>query len=337
MICVIDCGTTNTRLSIVNDEGGIAARAEKKIGVRDSAVSGNNKLLKEGLKELFESVLFKNGIKHEQIDVIVASGMITSELGLFELPHLTAPVGLHELSMGMRQFKDSERLLDIDIPIVLIPGVKNAGIDRSSIKNLGHVDFMRGEEVQCMALADRMKDILPINIVALSSHTKIIHITSEGKIAASTTTLSGQIYEALLSKTFIGKSVAGNDTNPVLPDRKNEIIEAAFETVRQTGLLRSFLLTRIMEILLDTTHSERNLFVNSIIAYDDMIAIDEFVKRGYFTDTYVFFGQENRCNLYERFFKEKYDGTIRIIKYYDKQILSDLTVEGILLVYNYKN
>ena len=43
MYSVIDTGTTNTRIYIVKDTGEIVAKAYRKVGVRDTAISGSKK------------------------------------------------------------------------------------------------------------------------------------------------------------------------------------------------------------------------------------------------------------------------------------------------------
>ena len=46
-IVTIDCGTTNSRLYLVNENGLIVSKICRKIGIGDVAISGNNKILKE--------------------------------------------------------------------------------------------------------------------------------------------------------------------------------------------------------------------------------------------------------------------------------------------------
>ena len=66
---------------------------------------------------------------------------------------------------------------------------------------------MRGEEVQCIGIMKSMKLAYPCNFVALSSHTKVMYINEKQEIAASSTTISGQLFEAICNSTNIGKSL----------------------------------------------------------------------------------------------------------------------------------
>ena len=56
-LATIDCGTTNTRIFIVKDEGSVVGRASRKVGVRDTAISGSNAVLKDGIRKTFDEAL----------------------------------------------------------------------------------------------------------------------------------------------------------------------------------------------------------------------------------------------------------------------------------------
>ena len=96
-LATIDCGTTNSRVYIVNEEAEVIAKAAQEVGVRDTAIHGSNQRLKEGLKETFLAALAEAGLEREDVAFVLSSGMITSEIGLLEIPHLWAPtpIALH--------------------------------------------------------------------------------------------------------------------------------------------------------------------------------------------------------------------------------------------------
>ena len=95
---VIDCGTTNTRVYIVDREGKIIASGERRVGVRNTSMTGSKDTLRNGLCEAIEEAAANAKIALKDISFAIASGMITSEIGLIELPHLIAPVGLEDLA-----------------------------------------------------------------------------------------------------------------------------------------------------------------------------------------------------------------------------------------------
>src|SRR6185436_6678909 len=91
LICV-DAGTTNTRVWLTAGNR-VIARARAAVGVRDTARDGSSKRLREALSELIHQVWRDQDGEPE---CVIAAGMITSPLGLAEVPHVPTPAGLTE-------------------------------------------------------------------------------------------------------------------------------------------------------------------------------------------------------------------------------------------------
>src|SRR5438128_3280658 len=87
----VDGGTTNTRarLFLGARPASFAARA---VGVRDVAIGGRREPLERAVAECVAEVLAGSEAAGS-LELIVASGMLTSSLGLSEVPHVLAPVG----------------------------------------------------------------------------------------------------------------------------------------------------------------------------------------------------------------------------------------------------
>src|SRR6218665_4020438 len=101
-ILTIDAGTTNTRSTLWRN-GIPSCQAERPVGVRDTAVTGDKSALQNGVREIIPEFLRRARIGIAALGLLFASGMITSNGGLFELAHLPAPAGLKELAAGMQQ------------------------------------------------------------------------------------------------------------------------------------------------------------------------------------------------------------------------------------------
>lgn len=327
MFAVIDCGTTNTRIYLLSDEGNIVAQGSKKIGVRDTSITGSRIALKSGLEELYRSIITDNGIDSNQVKFAIASGMITSEIGLIEIPHLVAPAGLEELSSNIKVVTDPE-IINLGIPVYFIRGIRNNYGENVTIHKLREVDFLRGEEVQCIGIMSELHPSLPVNIVVLSSHTKIIHIDESGKIHACMTTMSGQIFEALKSATNVGKSIIDCEGEDAGGYSFDEIVDMACECVENAGFVRTLLMPRFMQVLLKTDSKERSLFVDAAITMDDMKALKEFERQGYATKKYILFGHEIRQKLYMHLMKKYFDNDIDVQCISDPQKMSELTILG---------
>jgi len=331
MYAIIDSGTTNTRIFISDDSNKIVVSGSKKIGVRDTSITGTRDKLKNSVSSLFYDILEKNEIDEKQVKFAIAFGMITSEIGLIEIPHIIAPVGVKELSDGIVEVHSND-VLPISRPVYFIPGIRNNNSKDDWIHNLRFIDFMRGEEVQLIGVIDLKKVTQPCNIVSLSSHTKISHIDSNQRVINSMTTLSGQLYEAITTSTNIGKSVQILENERENKYKQQEVIEAARMCVEKAGLGRALLMPRLMETLLDTNAQERIWFLNAAIAADDMKTFDEMISMGCGAKHYVLYGHKSRCYLYEKMIHQKYGENIVVESIYEKEEVESLSIRGILLI-----
>ncbi len=327
MFAVIDCGTTNTRIYIVDRDRTIAACGSRKVGVRDTSITGSRDALRRGITELFFEILNGNGIRDEEVEFAVASGMITSEIGLIEIPHLVAPAGLPDLSEGILEVND-ETVLPIHRPVYFIRGIRNRYPENARAQDLRDIDFMRGEEVQCIGIMEEKKIKEPCSIVALSSHTKVMYIDEKQRVAASNTTISGQFYEALLNSTNIGKSLIETEGEEAGGYSFEELVDTAVDCVEHAGLGRTLLMPRFLQVLLKTDSRERDIFTNAAIAADDLKAFEEMRNKGYDGNHYILYGHESRCRMYEYLLKKRFGEELIIEFIYDKEEIGKLTVRG---------
>lgn len=333
MFAIVDCGTTNTRVYVLDKENKIVARGARKVGVRNTSMTGSKEALRTGVCEAVVEAAENAGIAPEELEFAIASGMITSEIGLIEIPHLVAPIGLEELAENVKLVPGGQ-VLPLDIPILFIRGIRNNYGDNAMLRDIRQVDFMRGEETQVMGILEEFAVTEPVNIIVLSSHTKIIHANAAGRVVASLTTISGQLYEAILKETMIGKSLTENNTEQSGGYSFEEVVAIASEVVTEVGLDRCMMIPRFMQVLLTTDYKERNLFLDTGIAVDDMKIISEFERQGHVAKTFILFGHESRCRLYKYLLEKKYGGGVKVICVSDKEKLSELTVRGAVAIAN---
>jgi len=328
-LATVDCGTTHSRVYIIDEHARIIGKARRKVGVRDTAISGNNETLKSGLKDTFYEALENTHLQLENIRFAISSGMITSEIGVLEIPHLTAPVKLDALAHNMKKVRDTA-IFPVDIPVYFIPGIKNRCESQTiSIQDVGRLDFMRGEETQVAGLLSSHDIRLPTTVVVLSSHTKFIPIDKNKNILGSITTLSGQIYEAILKETSIGKSVQKNDIVEKKSYFDPKIIDAAYYWVMKSGFSRSLLMPRFLDVLLDTKWYERRLFVEAVIAAEDTRVISQFDELDFPVETsFVLIGDKERCAIYEHLLRNKQDLKQDIFAITDPEAIDRLSIDG---------
>lgn len=331
MLAIIDCGTTNTRVYIVDQAGSVIAQSARRVGVRNTSMTGSKDTLRDGVVEAIQEALQLAGLEERDIEFAIASGMITSEIGLLEIPHLVAPVGLEDLAANVRLAAAGE-ILPLQIPILFIRGVRNNYGSSATLADIRKVDFMRGEETQMIGIIDDLQITEPTNVIVLSSHTKIIHLGADHRIHASLTTISGQLYEAVLKETMIGQSLYEKSGEQSGGYSFEEIVAIASQVTEETGLDRCLMIPRFMQVLLTTDYKERNLFIDASIAVDDMKCISDFERQGYFARTFILFGHPNRCALYTHLLNRKYGDDIHIVSLSDKEKLSQLTIRGAVTI-----
>lgn len=331
----IDCGTTNSRVYVVDESGKVYAKATKKVGVRNTSMTGSRDCLRDGLRETVDKAIAlaqeQAGIAPDEIKAILSSGMITSEIGLMELPHLMAPCDVDRLAANIE--KVDVKLTEYDIPVYFVRGIKNtmpAEIP-DPFAWVGNADFMRGEETQIAGLLAQGFEG-PATVTVLSSHTKFIPVDAKGSILGSLTTTSGQVREAILKETFVGKSVEKRDSLDEKPEGyfDENVVMQATRWIQQAGIVRCMMLPRFLDVLLETKWYERELFFDALIAAEDMLSIgmlndfDEACKKNF-----VFVGLPSRCKLYEFIVKTIMpEATVSSICETEK--VDSLSIDGIL-------
>lgn len=132
----VDGGTTTTRVTLVRDYK-ILDTIKINVGARANMEDGN--LLKGALKNAIAEILQKNELAESDITRILASGMITSEFGLCNLPHIFTPAGILEMHKNMHEQIFSEIS---SVPFVFVRGVK------TKAECFENADMMRGEETE---------------------------------------------------------------------------------------------------------------------------------------------------------------------------------------------
>lgn len=320
-ICVIDCGTSTTRVILAEGQT-LLAKQTAAVGVRNTAISGTNSELKAAITRCWERALVAAGLKANDIDMVIALGMITSNLGLIDLPHLVAPVGEDDLraNMVVDSFPDV-----IPLPIHFVRGVKNAvnPVEENCYTDL---DFMRGEETQVVGLLHLLEIKPPFCVVNLSSHTKFIGLDSFGRILGSVTTLSGQLFAALRESTLIADSLP--KAGDIRPDEVNlEMARRGFQTVLEFGLLRAIFVPRLYDILLPTSPMDRLSFLEGALIAGDIQCLPLARRLGLPLERLVLVGDSLRVALFQDLLRST-GGFKREVLTVDAQTMDRATLVG---------
>lgn len=242
----IDGGTTNTRLRLVKDYL-VVAEFRLSLGARDCIVGNEN--YKNTIKERIKELLIAGNMEEKDIRAIIISGMLTSELGLCNLPHIAAPAGIKELHSSMK-------LMDVgisSIPCYFIPGVKIQS------ENMYEIDMMRGEECEFIGISDQLA---PSSVCIMpGSHSKHVFSDERKRISSFRSFLSGEMIYALSQSTILSKSVDLSITN-----LDEGALLSGYDCVRKLGINRALFQTRIIDKILGySTEKLYSFFLGAIL------------------------------------------------------------------------
>ena len=152
--------------------------------------------------------------------------MITSDMGLLEIPHVSAPASAQDLKNAMREQAFPEIA---PFPITFIPGVRNfaAPVD---LENFSMMDMMRGEETEAIGLYDLLGLKEKAMLVLPGSHNKFVAMSEEGKILGCMTSISGELLDAMTHHTILADAVGSAFVTP-----ETYVSEMAHGLARKAG------------------------------------------------------------------------------------------------------
>ncbi len=263
IVLTLDTGTSNTRVRAWRDDR-VVGRAEAAVGVRDTARTGSHASLRVGVRDAIRAALAVVDASERDRVLILASGMITSGLGLLEVPHLTMPADANQLAAGMRRAHFADI---VDVPIWFIPGVRHdaapVGADTAS-----QMDMMRGEETEVFGLLSRLQYSEPLVVLLPGSHAKFVEVSNDATITRCLTTLSGELLDLL-----IGQSVLAAGLKHGWPDALDvPALTAGAALSQRDGVSRAAFSTRVLELFSPLAEASRFSFLLGAVLVQDLLA-----------------------------------------------------------------
>ena len=252
-ILYYDSGTSNTRAYLLNRDFQVKYTVKKAVGSKDSAIAGSNRVLIEGMKELYDDVLSANALEEGDIDAIYASGMITSPYGLKEVPHLVLPLTVKELADSLVPFFE-DTLFHREI--VLVPGLKTVSGDFTYVNN------MRGEEIEIVGALDELQAANAPHDLAMilpGSHTHVTYLQGE-QITGIISNFTGELFHAIQKDTILSP-VLQWDGAP--PDR--DMVLKGYENLERFGFNRALYICHAMRTFGEGTPAQRFSYGEGVI------------------------------------------------------------------------
>lgn len=278
---IIDCGTTNLRVTLLDENKKPVDTIKGEGGVRHTAIDGHNGRLRTMLHDCMEQVLARNGYTMADVECCVASGMITSNMGLLEIPHVVAPAGAAELRAAMQEkvFEDIA-----PFPIAFIPGVRNfAG--QVDLENFSEMDMMRGEEVEAVGLYKLLAPKGAAMFVLPGSHNKFVAMDAQGRIMGCMTSISGELLDAVTHHTILADAVGHSF---VAADAYNaEMAKAGARESAVSGLGRAAFAGRILNTLGGKARSDIQSYLLGATLALDVQAMQAYIGDQENVEAYV--------------------------------------------------
>ena len=302
----IDGGTTNTRIYLV-ENGDVTDTVRINIGFnrptsREEAVPK----IREAIKDL----LLKHSLSERDIERIIASGMLTSEFGLYKLDHTIAPAGISELHKNSREVMLEEIST---IPFYFVCGVKTVG------ESLVDLNMMRGEETELMGI--RREDDGECIYILPGSHSKLARLDGNGKIIDFKSTLTGEMIAAMTKSTILSTCVdlTANLYEPALIE--------GYDYAKEYGVNETLLKTRTLQGLLKKDKDYLYSFFMGAILCDEIKAIVKMPE-----NKVIISGRAEIKAALSALLKSTSDKTVIEL---DQKTIDNSTVRGAIKIYEY--
>lgn len=272
MLITVDCGTTNMRCRLF-DGRTLLAQAKRTAGCRNTAFSGTSDFLRQSLKECIDELLTATGLSESDVEAVVSSGTLASDVGIYYLPHAVAPVGVRESAAAARLAHMPEVT---SIPILFIPGVKTlpAPGETDTDKFLDALESMSGEECETYGIMAQLGLKGDFVITLPGSYNKVFTVDAEGRITWLQTGMCGEFIAAMSEHTLLKHSLPHPVIQKILPEH----LYLGFDYSVKNGVSPSLIKARTTQLFGGWSRDEAaNFFIGALLK-DDIMAVVRAAK-----------------------------------------------------------
>ncbi len=262
MIITVDCGTTNMRCRLFDGKK-LIDQERVKCGIRDGIFVGSSEILEKTLAELIKTLLLRNSLTESDIEVVISSGTLASDVGIYKIPHAVCPAGIPE-SMAAASMAVMKSVTEI--PIFFIPGVKTLPREDDDIETkIVTYESMSGEESEIYGIADEMGLPSEYIITLPGSHNKVMEVKG-GKIVSIKSGLCGEFIAAISGHTMLKSALP----DPVIREIMPEMLRLGYRMAEEYGVSPMLIKARMLPLFGGYTQDEAaNFFVGALL-HDDI-------------------------------------------------------------------
>lgn len=330
-IILIDSGTTNSRIRLNKfDEERILDSIKLNIGVRNTAIDGNNSKLRHGLIKGIKELLERNHLDTRDIMYIVASGMITSNMGIYEVPHITSPASVDDFVAESVLYTDEDFF---NIPVLFIPGMRNKVTEIDKVADrINQFDIMRGEEVETLGLLEQINVSGSGIMVLPGSHTKYIYVNNKGEMLNCLSTLSGELMLSTQKETILTKSLPEDLVTSVDED----MIKKGYLAAEKYGVTRALYHIRLLDFFSDLDKNQIANYYAGVILHDDLKALFTNIETSMEVNWVIVGGSDPLKSILDYLLNE-FRPDWKIIKANEEQVEYSTVIGSKYIVKKYRN
>lgn len=265
MIITVDCGTTNMRCRLFDNKK-LIDREREKCGIRDGIFAGSTSVLEQTLSRLIKTLLERNNLTESDVEVVISSGTLASDVGIYKIPHAVCPAGIPE-SVKASSLTVMESVTSI--PIFFIPGVKTLPADDADVQTkILTYESMSGEESEIYGITEALGLPSEFIITLPGSHNKVMEVR-DGKIVSIRSGLCGEFIAAISGHTMLKSALP----QPVIRETVPDMLRLGYEMADEYGLSPMLIKARMLQLLGGYSQDEAaNFFVGAIL-HDDVKAV----------------------------------------------------------------
>ena len=273
MIITVDTGSTNMRCRLF-DGNTLLDEARRKVGVRNTAFDGNNQKLKDGLRELCQELLERNGISEADVEVIISVGTLASDVGIYHVPHVLVPIGYRESAHYAKMVTLPEIT---NIPILFVPGIKTMPQGgESPLEAVAIADSLSGEECKTYGVLEQLGIKGDVVVSLPGSYNKVLQVDQDGRITFFKTGMCGEFLTSVGEHTLLNHSLPHPIISRIIPEK----LCMGFDHAAEYGISPTLIKARVTRVFMDwNADDSANFYVGGAL-YDDVRLVIRAHKEG---------------------------------------------------------
>ena len=185
--------------------------------------------------------------------MIICSGMVTSSIGLREVPFTPLPFDVSGRNLGMDFIGASEAF---GYPLLLLSGLR------------GDSDVMRGEETELVGVIQLLDDFSGDGLFIFpGTHSKHIQVSGY-QVSAFTTFMTGEFFDLLSQHSILKDSISGTDSFD--PIRFGDSFKQGVRAGQGASILSQAFLVRTKELFGEIGKSDNYHYLSGLLIGNEL-------------------------------------------------------------------